>query len=500
MPKQAPGSLPAKSYAEVTAYILQANGVAAGARRAPAAAAGATASAAAPGGGAKRRKPSAAAATEAKSLPSAPVSVARTTATGPSDAELVAADDADWLGYNRDLHGTRYSGLDQINAQSAARLQPVCILQTGAVSGFQSSPLFYKGVGYASTVYEVFAFDATTCERKWTYKYTASDVETMTTNRGIALYDGKIFRGTTDGHLIALDAGTGTLLWDAHVTDSAKGAFVGSAPLVYKNRVYVGTSGGEYGIRGKIFAFDADSGKLTWAFSTVPGKGEPGAETWAKGAERGGGPSWTSFALDPAEGVLYAPIGNPGPDFGAAARPGRNLYTNSIVALDAATGTLRWYVQQSPGDYHDFDTAAPPVLYEQDGRRLIGVGSKDGTVYIYDRDSHALLARTPVTTIKNVELPLQPGKANKVRVCPGPLGGVEWFGPSYSPQAKALFVGTNDWCADEWLEKTEYQPGVMYMDGAVEFAPEQTGWLKALDAASGRELWSTRRPSRWWAA
>jgi alcohol dehydrogenase (cytochrome c) len=140
---------------------------------------------------------------------------------------------------------------------------------------------------------------------------------------------------------------------------------------------------------------------------------------------------------------LYAPIGNPGPDFLAAARPGDNLYTDSVVALDALTGKLAWYVQQIPGDYHDWDTAAAPVLYEQEGHRYLAVGGKGGYVYIYDRDSHTLLAKTPVSTIQNVETPLS--RDRSVRVRPGTVGGVDWNGPAYSPESKLLFVGTVDW-------------------------------------------------------
>lgn len=485
MPKQAPGSLAPRAYADITAFILATNGAV------PAKAKVAAGSAQSR----SKSKPKLGKAPVAALLPSAPRSVARASSSGPSDAELVAASEEDWLSYNRDLPGTRYSPLSQINVETAGQLQPVCILQTGETSGFQSSPIVYKGIGYASTVYSVYAFDATNCERKWAHKYTATDVEALTTNRGIALYEGKIFRGTTDGHLLALDARSGAVLWDARVTDGSSGAYVAAAPVVFKNRVYVGTAGGDYGVPGKIFAFDAVTGGLVWTFNTIPKKGEPGSETWRKGHETGGGASWTSIAIDPAEGVIYVPVGNPAPDFNVEARPGRNLYTNSIVALDAQSGRLRWYVQQSPADYHDFDTSAPPVLYEQGGRRYMAVGTKDGHVYVYDRDTHALLSKTPVTTIKNAELPLSRGRARKLLVCPGPLGGVEWYGPAYSPQANALFVGANDWCAEEWLEPTAFKAGAVYLDGVADFAAERAGRLTALDSATGQPRWSYRAPA-----
>jgi PQQ-dependent dehydrogenase (methanol/ethanol family) len=472
MPKGAPDSLPDPTYAAIKAYLLSANGYGQGAGPAPAARA--------------RTLPA---------LPAPPDSVAAATTAAPTAAELLAPADGDWLMYNRTYEGQRFSPLAHITAKNADQLQVACILQVGESGSFMASPIIYKGVGYITSAHSVVAFDAATCDKKWTYTYVPTDREPLPTNRGAALYDGKIFRGTSDGHLLAIDAATGKLLWDVHVADSTPGNFIGVAPIVYQGKVIVGLAGSDWGIRGHIYAFDADSGRRIWTFNSIPTGNEPGAESWKKGSQFGGGGTWTSFAVDPKDGLVLAPIGNPAPDLMKEARPGDNLYTNSVVALDAATGRLAWHVQQVPADFHDWDTAAPPVAYEQDGRRYMAVGSKDGFIYLYDRDSRALLARTPVTTNKNADAPLVAGQS--VFACPGPAGGVEWNGPAYSPDAKATFVGTVDWCSAYKLEPDAQKPGDIFFDGDFTVAPmsDQSGWLKSLDGASGKELWSYHAPA-----
>jgi PQQ-dependent dehydrogenase (methanol/ethanol family) len=472
MPKGAPDSLPETTYAAVQAYLLAANGYGSGAA------------------------PAHPVARTNVALPSPPETVAAATTAAPTDAELLEPAAGDWPMYNRTYKGQRFSPLSQITAANADRLQVACILQVGEPGSFMTSPIVYKGVGYVTSAHDVVAFDAATCKKKWTYAYVPADREPLPTNRGAALYDGKIFRGTTDGHLLAIDAATGKLLWDAHVADSTPGNFIGAAPIVYQGRVIIGLAGGDWGAPGHIYAFDADSGRRVWTFDTIPTGNQPGAGSWKTGAQYGGGGTWTSFAVDPKDGLVMAPIGNPAPDFMPSARPGDDLYTNSVVALDAASGKLAWYVQQVPADYHDWDTAAPPMAYEQDGRRYLAVGSKDGFVYLYDRDSRALLARTAITTLKNNDVPLSLDKA--VYACPGYFGGVEWYGPAYSPDARAMFVGTVDWCGDYRLKPSEANaPGELFFDGSFTLAPADTkaGWLKALDGSSGKALWSYRAPA-----
>jgi alcohol dehydrogenase (cytochrome c) len=473
MPRDAPGSLTAEQYAQIQAYLLSVNAHL------------------------HSRKSMENAATSTSESGVSPDSVDRAgprevaaSTSSPGDDELLNPGDGDWPMFNREYKGSRYSPLAQITAANAAQLQVVCIYQTGATGSFHSSPIFYGGIGYITTSHDVQAFDGANCEGKWTYTYESVGEEGMATNRGVALYDGKIFRGTADGHLIALDAVTGKLLWNTHVANSARVSSVGVAPIAFHGMIFVALAGGDYGAVGHIYAFEANSGRAVWTFNSIPAGSEPGADTWQKGAEHGGGATWTSFALDPSDGTLYAPIGNPSPDLNAAARPGSNLYTDSVVALDATTGHLRWYVQQHPADFHDWDTSAPPVLYERDGRRYMAVGSKDGYLYIYDRATHTLVVRTAVTTINdNAEVPLSRDK--DTYVCPGGAGGVVYYGPAYHPGTKMLYVGSMDWCNLYRLDPKGYREGEVYMGGVVRANPQDAmrGWLYAVDGATGKTIW-----------
>jgi len=245
-------------------------------------------------------------------------------------------------------------------------------------------------------------------------------------------------------------------------------------------------AGGDFGRPGHVYAFDARTGRLVWTFDAVAG-----GKSWKAGAATGGGDTWTSFAADSKDGLVLAPIGNPAPDFQPRARSGDNLYTNAVVALDAASGKLAWYEQQRP---RTTTTGTPPPADAlRTGRPpLPRRRSKDGHLYLYDRDRHALVARTAITTIENTEAPLVEGKP--VHVCPGYDGGVEWNGPAYSPAAKAVFIGAVDWCGD-YIAGKRRQDARRPDDGwTFAFTSEQTGWIRALDAAGGRELWSYHAP------
>ena len=227
-----------------------------------------------------------------------------------------------------------------------------------------------------------------------------------------------------------------------------------AAPIAWNGLVFIGPAGGDFGIRGRVAAFDAQTGREVWRFHTIPEGGEAGAETWTLPAtvKHGGGGTWTSYTLDPVTRELFVPVGNPAPGYAPEKRPGANLYTNSVVVLDAATGKLKWFYQLDPNDGFDWDLGAAPMLY-QDGPRQgrVALGSKDGHVYVLDRQSHKLLFKTEVTTISVRDAkPALKG----TNVCPGALGGVEWNGPSYSPLLNTIYVGAVDWCFVELEGKT----------------------------------------------
>jgi len=427
----------------------------------------------------------------AATYPQPPAKVEKATTTIVGDADLLQPAAGDWLTFNRTLAGDRYSPLDQINTGNAQRLKVACIYQAGELGSFETSPIVYQGRMYVTTAHKVAALDATTCAPIWSYTYVPVDHEHLPGNRGIALYHGHVIRGTTDGHLIALDAATGKVLWDVRVASGDEGYEITGAPVAFDGKVFTGDAGADVGIEGKIYAFDVETGAHIWSFDIVPTGKQPGAETWGGGNAHGGGATWSSMAIDPAKRLLFVPTGNPAPDFNDKLRPGANLYTDSVVALSLDTGKLDWYVQQVPHDVHDWDTAAAPALFEQDGHPYMAVASKNGLLYVYDRTSHAIVASPPFTTRENVDRPLRSDVAT--HVCPGALG--QFNGPAYSPALRALFVGAADRCNTIQVAEPKYVPGSVYFGGMFRTDPKdkQSGWVRAFDPVSGRELWTVHR-------
>jgi alcohol dehydrogenase (cytochrome c) len=483
MPKNLPGSLSQAANLAITAFILDSNGYQAGTQPLTVAALTVTLAASAHGG------PAAVAASSAV-FPQPPHSVLPASGSGPSDAQLLHVADADWLTFNRDLAGDRFSPLAQISTGNVQRLRVKCIAQLGELGSFETSPIVYDGQMFVTTAHKVLALDAATCAVRWSYTYVPVDPEHLPGNRGVALYEGRVFRGTTDGHLIALDAASGQLLWDVRVADGALGYEITGAPVAFGGKVFTGDAGADTGIRGRIYAFDAATGVMQWAFDIVPRAGDAAAATWSGATDKAGGATWSSMAIDPQRHLLFVPTGNPAPDFNDADRAGDNLYTDSVVALDIATGKLSWYAQQVPHDLHDWDTAAAPALFTREGRALMAVASKNGLLYQYDRDTHRVVTQTPFTTRANVDaVPTAAG----VHVCPGALG--QYNGPAFSPLSGRLFVGAADRCNMLTRGEPHYVPGSVYFGGMFRIDPpaQQSGWIKAIDAVSGHEVWSVHR-------
>lgn len=421
-----------------------------------------------------------------------------TSGQGSAPAPIPTVAVPDWTMYNGSYAGTRWSTFDQITTQNASKLKVACSLPLGETGAFQAGPVVSDdGVIYVTTMNDTMAIDDTTCALKWKSTYVSTGPVVFNTNRGVALDNATLFRDTQDAHLIALDAATGKTKWNVKVADSSTGAFLSAAPIVWKGKIFVGLAGADWGVRGKMYAFAENDGRMLWSFDLVPTGSEAGATSWTipASAQRGGGSTWSTYALDPSTGELFIPVGNPAPDFAGGERPGADLYTDGIVVLDADSGKLRWFYQIVPHDTHDYDLGASPMLIgTPDGSRLVVFAGKNGYLYAVDRTSHALKYREPVTTIDDEDA--APTAAG-VHVCPGWTGGVEWNGPAYDQNDDSVIVGADDWCGTYTLSsKPTFTPGKFYLGGATAPDPYTTakGWISAFDASSGKLLWKDKTP------
>jgi alcohol dehydrogenase (cytochrome c) len=435
-------------------------------------------------------------------------------------ATAASVQSADWVTYNGPLGGDRYSPLTQITVANVGQLKQRCAFDAPEAVNFQSGIVAVNGVLYFTLFNHTYAVDATTCQQKWTHVRPEPDTFLMV-NRGVAYSDGRLFRGTGDAHVLAIDAADGKQLWDVSIGDPKKGESVPMAPIASNGLVFVGNAGGDnFGVIGRIYALDAASGRVVWQFNTVPDSG-PALATWPKASPKNppsGGATWTSYALDESNGILYVPAGNPAPDFAHALRPGENLYTNALLALDAKTGRLLAYVQPLKGDYHDWDLAtAPALITTKSGRPFVAAASKDGHVYNIDRgalttqvadppspDRLVVRSKALVTTSENADVPLS--TEHETRFCPGVQGGVEWNGPSYHPGLGLLFVNAIDWCTyvrmqplakikggpgDAW---TGAEPADGWLFGRHDPVEQARGWVTAFDAESGEIKWKVQTP------
>lgn len=414
---------------------------------------------------------------------------------GPDQQELNAAGSANgnWLLPARSYSGRRYSPLDQITPGNVDGLENVCTYDSGDGAPFQTSPLVRDGVLYFTTSTSTIAIDAATCKLKWRYDRPLRCNELWGRSRGLALKDGYVVRGTTDGYLLALNAASGKPVWERRINDTeVMGANVPMPPLVYGDTVIIGVANSEVGIKGWVRGYSLEQGKLQWNFNVVPDAGQEAAFTWGNKEvlEHGGGGVWTAFTLDPERGIAYGATGNPGPALRPDKRPGSDLYTSSLVALDAHTGRLRWHRQMVPGDYHDWDLTQSGPLIHAAGRDLVMVGGKDGYLSALDRDTRESLYRIEVTRHENADVMTATDK--DVHFCPGSYGGMQWNGPAFSPDTGYLFVPTVEWCTSmRQAEEVRYVRGSFYMGGYFSMDPVDRahGNITAYDAATGKRIW-----------
>ncbi len=436
----------------------------------------------------------------------------------PEDLQNAGSDPDQWLMYGRDSGNRRFSPLQEITRANVQNLVPAWSFQTGTPDGLESTPLFVNGVLYLSTAWDhVFAIDTRTGAELWHYrrrlpeklKYCCGPV-----NRGVAILGGTLYLGTLDAHLVALDARDGRVRWDVEVGKVEDNISITAPPLVAGGKIITGMAGGDYPSRGFLDAYDAATGKRLWRFYTVPAEGEPGAETWSGDARHtGGGATWMNGAYDPALHLVYWGTGNPYPDYDGDVRAGRNLYCNSVVALNADTGKLAWTYQFTPHDVWDYDGVNEMVFADglpAHGRPVNALlhADRNGHLFALDRATGAFLYAKPFVrttwttgfdaagraTVNPGAIPTYQG----VEVCPGAAGGKEWNAMAYSPATRLVYVPAIENCAMFYnygaeARKKGLPPGP---DGFRYLPGRAYGKVMAIHADSGETAWEvkTRTP------
>ncbi|HKW99099.1 MAG TPA: PQQ-dependent dehydrogenase, methanol/ethanol family [Bryobacteraceae bacterium] len=426
-----------------------------------------------------------------------------------------------WLTYSGGYRSWRYSPLDQINRDNAQRLKVKWVYQMPVTDYVETTPLVADGVMYISEPpSNVVALDAETGRQFWRYRRVLPskiNVCCGRVNRGVAILGDRVFVGTVDAHLVALDAKTGDVLWDVQVADSRTGYAITVAPLVVKDMVICGISGGEYGIRGFLDAYDAKSGRRRWRFWTIPEPGQPGSETWQGSAwKTGGGPTWVTGSFDVEQNLIIWGTGNPSPDWNGDSRPGDNLYTDSAIALDADTGKLKWYYQFVPHDVHDWDAVQVPVLVDDEwqgkAHKLIYWAHRCGFYYVLDRETGKFLLGKPFATQtwakgldeggRPIRLPdIDPTPQGTI-LWPGVQGATNWYSPSYHPGTKLFYLAV--WENRSLYHKGEqdYSPGNRFI-GSVPLidlpGDPGHGAIRALNPRTGDRVWEYKLHTKPWA-
>ena len=439
---------------------------------------------------------------------------------------LNAADEPqNWLTYSGGYQSQRHTRLDQITADNVSDLELQWVFQAQSLQAFQTTPLVVDGIMYLTEAPNtVVALDAKLGRVFWEYEYTPAQTSRPCcgrVNRGVAILGDTLFMGTIDAQLIAIDAISGQPIWQTSVADPEAGYALTLSPLVVKDKVVVGIAGGEYGIRGFISAYDVATGEEAWKFYTIPGPGEPGHETWqGDDWKYGGASAWLTGSYDPDVDLIYWGIGNPGPDWNPEQRPGDNLYSDSVVALNPDTGALEWHFQFTPNDPYDYDAVQVPVLVDypaQDGGtlKLMLWGNRNGFFYVIDRTNGRFIngeeyidinwAEGLTDTGRPIMTPQPPGATT----FPGVQGGTNWYSPSYSPSTRLFYLSAWEGYGSVFeAQEAEYQEGRLFLGGRPA-APDPssvipglargpintwteangTGSVIAIDPTTGEEQW-----------
>jgi len=433
--------------------------------------------------------------------------------------EGLKPDGSKWLTFGGNFANHRFSPLTQITPDNVATLQPQWTFQTGVVGNFETTTLLRDNILYVTgPLNYAWAIDARTGRQIWRYRrelpLTGLTACCGLVNRGFAILGDRLFMTTLDAHLIALDAKTGSVVWDATLEEYKNGYAATVAPIIAKDKVIVGVAGGEYGIRGFVDAYDVNTGKRAWRFYTIPGPGEPGNETWSGDSWKTGGAGvWVTGAYDPELNLVYFGTGNPGPDYHSASREGDNLYSDSIVAVDTETGKLRWHYQFTPHDVHDWDSTEVPILADLNiggqPRKVVLFANRNGFFYVLDRtNGKIVLAKTFVTTTWAKEIDAQgrpillPGQTPDEKgetTCPDATGATNFWQPSFDPRTEMFYVTAREACATFYGYETPYVPGQRFTGGAtqriVRGEKKPFGAIRALDPRTGERKWEFVMPT-----
>jgi len=417
-----------------------------------------------------------------------------------------------WVSYNGDYSGRRYSQLSEINVNNVGHLRAEWIFHAHNSDRLEVTPVVVNGMMFVTSANDVFALDAQTGRTVWHYARPISqgliDDASGHISRGVGVWHDRVYRETDNAHLLCLDARSGDLLWDVAYADWNGNYGATSAPLVVKDKVIVGTSGGDDGVRGFVAAFDAESGKLSWRFWTIPAPGEFGSSSWPGDLyQHGGGTTWMPGTYDPQLNTLFWGTSNPAPDFEGSVRPGDDLYTDCLLALDPDTGKLKWYFQFTPHDLFDYDATETPVLidvaFKGESRKLVVQANRNGYIYVLDRTSGEFLSAIrfveKVNWANEIDAKGRPIRSDIMptpsgtKVCPGYAGATNWFSPSYSETTHLFYFLVREQCQTYFsaAEPQQFQPGKEFYSTGVKHAAGEKSEkiLMAFDVSSGTFLW-----------
>ncbi len=421
---------------------------------------------------------------------------------------------ADWPTYNGAAGGNRYTALTQIDRTTVARLGPRWIFTMPNARSLQGTPVVAAGIMYVTAPNQCFALDAGTGREVWHYQRPRTEgVVQGNANRGAAVAGDRVFMETDNAHVLALDRLTGALLWDTALADWRQNYAASSAPLPAGDLLIAGVSGGEHGANGFLSALDQATGREVWRFATVPARGQPGSETWqGKDIDHGGAPTWFTGSYDPGLDTVYWPVGNPSKEYDGSDRQGDNLYANCLLALDRRTGALKWHYQFTPHDLWDWDATQTSVLvdvtWNRAPRKLLLHASRNGFFYVFDRTNGTLLLAKPF--VRNltwasgigadgrpIRLPGQEPSVEGTKVCPSQDGATNWYSPSFNPATGLYYVQTFEKCSIYTKRDVgDWQAGKSYLGGVQRTAPDPVPQrvLKAIDIQTGAIRWELPQP------